>query len=173
MAAPHELLTIGEVARRAGIATSALRFYEREGVIHASRTSGNQRRFDREVLRRIAFVRVAQRVGVTLDEIRTALATLPEARTPTAADWARLAATWHDRLTERIALLEGLRDDLSSCIGCGCLSLQACHLYNPSDAAAALGDGPRYLLGNHARDVIGDQAGGTAAPDGDRGDVTT
>ncbi len=156
MAAPHDLLTIGDVAARAGLATSALRFYEREGLIRAARTSGNQRRYDRDVLRRVAFVRVAQRVGVSLDEIRAALATLPDARTPTPADWARLAAAWHDRLTERITLLEGLRDELSSCIGCGCLSLQSCQLFNPDDAAARLGNGPRYLLGNRAADVIGE-----------------
>ena len=155
MAAPHDLLTIGEVASRAGLTTSALRFYEREGLVHATRTSGNQRRYDRDVLRRVAFVRVAQRVGISLDEIRAALSTLPESRTPTPADWARLAAAWHDRLTERITMLEGLRDDLTSCIGCGCLSLHACQLYNPGDGAAALGDGPRYLLGDGAADVLG------------------
>lgn len=148
-------LTIGEVAHRAGVTTSTLRFYEQEGLVHATRTAGNQRRYEREVLRRVAFVRIAQRVGVPLQEIREALATLPEARTPTPDDWDRLASAWHDRLTERIALLVGLRDDLSSCIGCGCLSLRTCHLYNPSDAAAALGDGPRYLLGDSAADVIG------------------
>ena len=154
MAARHDLLTIGEAAARAGLATSALRYYEREGLIHSTRTGGNQRRYDRDVLRRIAFVRVAQRVGVSLEEIREALATLPESRTPTPADWARLAAAWHDRLTERITMLQGLRDELTSCIGCGCLSFGACQLYNPGDAAAALGDGPRYLLGDHASDVI-------------------
>lgn len=149
----HEQLTIGEIARRAGVTTSALRFYEAERLIHSTRTSGNQRRYDREVLRRIAFVRVAQRVGLSLDEIRAALATLPDSRTPTPADWDRLAHRWHDRLTERIAMLEGLRDDLSSCIGCGCLSFKVCRLYNPADAAAQLGDGPRYLLGDHASDL--------------------
>lgn len=143
-----DLLTIGDVAHRAGVATSTLRYYEAEGLIRSTRTAGNQRRYDREMLRRVAFVRVAQRVGLSLDEIRTALSSLPDSRTPTPADWDRLARRWHDRLAERIALLEGLRDDLGSCIGCGCLSFKACHLYNPSDAAARFGDGPRFLLGD-------------------------
>ena len=104
--------------------------------------------FDRDVLRRIAFIRVAQRVGLSLDEIRDALATLPDARTPTPRDWDRLSRAWRSRLDEQIALLERLRDDLSDCIGCGCLSFKACRLYNPADVAASLGDGPRYLLGD-------------------------
>jgi len=149
-----ELLTIGEVAERTGVSVSALRFYEAEGMVAPTRSSGGQRRFPRDALRRIAFVRVAQRVGLTLDEIRAALATLPERRTPTAADWARLSRAWKARLDERIHLLEGLRDELSSCIGCGCLSLQACKLYNPDDRARALGQGPRYLLGDTALDVV-------------------
>jgi MerR family redox-sensitive transcriptional activator SoxR len=150
-----ERLTIGEVASRSGVAASALRFYEAEGLISSVRSDGGQRRFDREVLRRVAFVRVAQRVGLSLAEIRSALATLPDGRTPTKTDWERLSRHWRTRLTEQIALLTGLRDELTSCIGCGCLSFKACALYNPLDAAADLGDGPRYLLGNRPHDVGG------------------
>jgi len=149
-----ELLSIGEVAERTGVSVSALRFYETEGMVAPTRSAGGQRRFPRDALRRIAFIRVAQRVGLTLDEIRTALATLPDQRTPTAADWARLSRAWKAHLDERIHLLEGLRDELSSCIGCGCLSLHACKLYNPDDRARALGQGPRYLLGDTALDVV-------------------
>lgn len=141
-------LTIGQVAARAGIAPSALRFYEAERLIRARRSGGGQRRFHRDVLRRIAFVRVAQRVGLTLQEIRDALATLPDQRTPTKEDWARLSRAWQPRLDEQIATLVRLRDRLTSCIGCGCLSFKACALYNPGDAAADLGAGPRYLLGD-------------------------
>jgi MerR family transcriptional regulator, redox-sensitive transcriptional activator SoxR len=136
------------VVARAGVAHSTLRFYEAEGLIHAERTAGNQRRYARSTLRRIAFIRVAQRVGLTLEEIRDALATLPESRTPTHDDWSRLSATWRPRLDERIATLERLRDQLGSCIGCGCLSLDVCGLFNPGDVAAARGTGPRYLLGD-------------------------
>ena len=149
-----DLLSIGDVAERTGVSVSALRFYEAEGMVAPTRSAGGQRRFPRDALRRIAFIRVAQRVGLTLDEIRAALATLPEQRTPTAADWARLSRTWKAQLDERIRMLEGLRDELSSCIGCGCLSLQACKLYNPDDRARALGQGPRYLLGDTALDVV-------------------
>jgi MerR family redox-sensitive transcriptional activator SoxR len=153
MSEPAEL-SIGEVAERTGVSVSALRFYEAEGMVATTRSAGGQRRFPRDALRRIAFIRVAQRVGLTLDEIRTALATLPAQRTPTAADWARLSRAWKVHLDERIRLLEGLRDQLSSCIGCGCLSLQACKLYNPDDRAHVLGQGPRYLLGDTALDVV-------------------
>lgn len=146
-------MTVGEVADRAGVAASALRFYEAQGLISAARNAGGQRRFEREVLRRVAFIRVAQRVGLSLVEIRDALAELPGERTPTVADWERLSARWRTRLDDQIAVLERLRDDLSSCIGCGCLSLQACHLYNPADAAAGLGVGARYLLGNRPSDA--------------------
>ncbi len=142
------LLSIGEVAERTGVAPSALRFYETEGVISSTRTAGGQRRYPRGVLRRVAFVRVAQRVGLSLDEIRDALSALPSSRTPTKADWARLSASWRPRLDEQIAVLERLRDELSSCIGCGCLSLRECSLYNPSDRAAVNGPGPRYLIGD-------------------------
>lgn len=143
-----DLLTIGEVASRAGVATSALRFYEAEGLIHSDRAASGHRRFHREALRRVAFIRVAQRVGLTLEEIRAALATLPDGRTPTAADWERLSKRWRSRLDEEIAALERVRDQLSSCIGCGCLSLRTCQLYNPADVAAGRGAGPRYLLGD-------------------------
>ena len=147
MAGPGPWLTIGEVAARTGVPTSALRFYERQGLLGAQRSSGGQRRIHRDELRRIAFVRIAQRVGLTLEEIRAALASLPAGRTRTAADWQRLSRTWRPRLEAQIAVRERLRDQLSSCIGCGCLSLRACRLYNPDDRAAAAGSGPRYLLG--------------------------
>jgi MerR family redox-sensitive transcriptional activator SoxR len=140
-----ELLTIGEVAQRSGVAASALRYYEAQGLITASRTPGGARRFPRGVLRRLAFVRAAQNVGLTLPEIRAALATLPEGRTPSARDWARLSASWRQRLDEQIAALQQLRDGLSSCIGCGCLSLTRCALSNPGDVAAASGPGARWL----------------------------
>jgi len=151
----EETLSIGDVATRSGIATSALRFYESQGLVDATRSDGGQRRYERDVLRRVAFIRVAQRVGLTLDEVRAALATLPDERTPTAKDWARLSRLWRPRLDDQIAVLVALRDQLSSCIGCGCLSLRTCALYNPDDGAAALGTGPRYLLGDSADDVLG------------------
>jgi MerR family redox-sensitive transcriptional activator SoxR len=143
-----EWLTIGAVADRSGLAASALRYYEGEGLVRSSRSPGGQRRFRREVLRRIAFIRIAQRVGLSLDEIRAALSTLPEGRTPTKADWARLSRSWRPRLDDQITVLERLRDELTSCIGCGCLSFRACTLYNRDDTAARLGSGPRYLLGD-------------------------
>jgi MerR family redox-sensitive transcriptional activator SoxR len=145
-----ELLTIGDMAARSGVAQSALRFYEREGLIRATRTSGNQRRYERAELRRVAFIRIAQQVGVSLEEIREALRSLPENRTPTKADWARLSARWGKQLDERIALMERLRDQLTGCIGCGCLSLKRCNLFNPDDRLAATGPGPRILLGQTA-----------------------
>ena len=140
------LMTIGEVAERANVAPSALRFYEHEGLIAAERTDGGQRRYQRDVLRRIAFVRAAQRVGLKLEDIRQALATLPDGRTPTAADWARLSRSWRPLLDRRIAELERVRDRLDACIGCGCLSLKACRLSNPGDIAATAGPGPSWLL---------------------------
>ncbi len=142
-----ELLPIGEVAHRAGVAASALRYYESEGLITSTRTGGGQRRYERNVLRRLAFVRAAQNVGLSLDEIRSALSTLPAQRSPTKADWARLSRSWQARLDEQIAGLTQLRDGLTSCIGCGCLSLQRCALSNPNDAVAALGPGARFLPG--------------------------
>jgi MerR family redox-sensitive transcriptional activator SoxR len=150
---PEDWLSIGDVATRTGVAPSALRFYEQEGLVRSERTEGGQRRFHRESLRRIAFIRIAQRVGLTLDEIRDALGSLPAGRTPTKADWARLSRAWRPRLDEQIAVLVRLRDELTSCIGCGCLSLRTCSLYNPDDAAAALGAGPRYLLGDTSDDL--------------------
>jgi MerR family transcriptional regulator, redox-sensitive transcriptional activator SoxR len=141
-----EMITIGEVADRSGMAASAIRFYERQGLIHAERTSGGQRRFRRDVLRRIAFIRIAQRVGLSLNEIVDALSTLPKDRAPNAADWKRLSQGWRDRIDRRIELLEALRAGLTSCIGCGCLSLKTCALSNPEDQIAVLGPGPRYLM---------------------------
>jgi MerR family redox-sensitive transcriptional activator SoxR len=139
-------LTIGELAARSGVAPSALRYYEQLGLVRSERTAGNQRRYRRSELRRVAFVRIAQQVGVSLEEIRAALAQLPGERTPTSADWAHLSEAWRQRLDERIGLLERLRDTLDGCIGCGCLSLDRCSLYNPGDELAAEGPGPRRLL---------------------------
>ena len=140
-----DLLSIGDVESRSGFAASALRFYDREGLISSIRTSGNQRRYPRSVLRRLAFIRAARNIGLSLDEVRTALDTLPESRPPTKADWARLSRDWRSRLDEQIAALEQLRDGLTSCIGCGCLSLQNCSLQNPGDVMASAGAGARYL----------------------------
>lgn len=141
-------LTVGEVAARAGVATSALRFYEANGLISGDRTDAGHRRYHADVLRRVGFIKVAQRVGLSLDEIKTALDSLPERRTPTRKDWSRLAASWQPILDERIALLEAMKDKLDGCIGCGCLSLDTCALYNPADLAADRGAGPRFLLGD-------------------------
>ncbi len=141
-------LTIGELASRSGVATSALRFYEAEGLISSQRTDGNQRRYARATLRRVAVIRAGQVAGLTLGRIREALATLPDARTPNTSDWARLSRTWRDGLEDRIAELERLRDKLTDCIGCGCLSLRTCGLLNDGDRAAAKGPGARYLLGD-------------------------
>ena len=138
-------LTIGHLAERAGVATSAIRFYESRGLIRSVRTSGNQRRYERSTLRRVAFIRTAQRVGLSLDEIAAALATLPENRTPTKADWSRLSRTWRPRLDEQIERLERLRDKLDGCIGCGCLSLRTCALNNPGDEVAPRGPGAVFL----------------------------
>lgn len=138
-------LTVSDVAERSGFAPSALRFYEREGLIHATRTTGNQRRYQRSVLRRLAFIRAARNIGLTLDEVAAALATLPDSRTPTKADWTRLSRSWRSRLDAQIAALEKLRDGLDSCIGCGCLSLQRCGISNPADIARAGGPGASYL----------------------------
>jgi MerR family redox-sensitive transcriptional activator SoxR len=140
-----DLLSVSDVARRSGFAPSALRFYERQGLIHATRTSGNQRRYERTVLRRLAFIRAARNVGLTLEEVAAALHTLPEGRTPTKADWARLSRGWRRRLDAQIAVLERLRDGLDSCIGCGCLSLRRCAISNPADIAALSGPGAAFL----------------------------
>ena len=138
-------LTIGELAARSGVATSTLRFYEREELIHSRRTSGNQRRYGRDMLRRVSFIKVSQGVGISLAAIRRALSVLPEGRTPTRADWEALSQGWERDLTERITVLTRLRDDLSGCIGCGCLSLDLCPLVNPGDAMAAQGPGARLF----------------------------
>ena len=140
------MLSIGAVSDRTGIAPSALRFYEAEGLVHATRTPSGQRRYHRDVLRRLAFIRVAQHLGLSLDEVREALASLPDERTPNQQDWEQLASSWRPRLDAEIAMLERLRDRLLGCIGCGCLSMRACRLVNPGDAAAARGPGPRYIL---------------------------
>jgi MerR family redox-sensitive transcriptional activator SoxR len=142
--APSEL-SIGEVAERSGVAVSALHFYEAEGLISSRRTPGNQRRYTRDALRRVAFIRAAQRVGIPLRRIKFALDQLPDRRTPTRRDWERLSATWRNDLDEQIMGLQHLRDRLSGCIGCGCLSLKACKLVNPDDILGRQGVGPRNL----------------------------
>jgi MerR family redox-sensitive transcriptional activator SoxR len=142
------LLAISETARRSGVAASALRYYEERGLISAEREAGGQRRYPRPVLRRIAFIVFAQRVGLTLDEIAAELAKLPPQGVPTRRDWSRLSSTWSERIDARIAELERLRDGLTECIGCGCLSLDRCKLANPDDRAARLGAGPRYWIGD-------------------------
>jgi MerR family redox-sensitive transcriptional activator SoxR len=143
-----DLMTIGQVAERAGLATSTLRFYEAEGLIDSQRTAGNQRRYARAELRRIALIRAAQSFGLTLADIRDALESLPDGRTPTKRDWERLAGSWRLLIDERIEALERLRDEAASCIGCGCLSLRSCALYNAADMASHRGAGPRYLMGD-------------------------
>ena len=148
-----DLLTVGAVAERSGFAPSALRYYERLGLIHAGRTSGGQRRYQRNVLRRLAFIRAARNIGLTLDEVATALGTLPDGRTPTRADWSRLSRSWRSRLDDQIAGLVALRDGLDSCIGCGCLSLRRCAFSNPADLAAGSGPGAAFLPRSLRRDV--------------------
>ena len=140
-----DLLTVSDVAQRSGFAPSALRFYEREGLVRATRTTGNQRRYQRNVLRRLAFIRAGRNVGLSLDEIGAALATLPDGRAPTRADWTRLSRSWQQRLDDQISAMERLRDGLESCIGCGCLSLKTCAMQNPEDVASTAGPGARYL----------------------------
>jgi len=144
----EETLSIGEIARRTGVATSALRFYESKGLISSTRTDGNQRRFHRSVIRVVSVIRAAQAVGITLEQVRAALDGLPDGRAPTRADWTKLSRGWRRHLDKQIAELEALREDLSDCIGCGCLSLKSCALYNPADWAARNGAGPRYLMGD-------------------------
>ncbi|MEQ8651302.1 MAG: redox-sensitive transcriptional activator SoxR [Kiloniellales bacterium] len=140
------LLTIGETARRCGVATSTLRFYEDRGLINPSRTSGNQRLYHRSELRRISVIRVAQSLGLTLSEIKAALAELPEGRAPNKRDWALLSRTWRAQLDRRIHQLQRMRENLTECIGCGCLSLKSCALHNQGDRLASTGPGPRILL---------------------------
>jgi len=148
MAVKSDRLSIGELAGRSGVATSALRFYEEKGLLSSQRTSGNQRRYERATLRRVAVIRAAQSLGISLASIRRALRTLPDERTPNKQDWEKLSRRWQSELDRRISELERLRSDLSSCIGCGCLSLRKCALFNPHDQAARKGPGPRYLLGD-------------------------
>lgn len=140
-----DALTIGEIARRSGFAESAIRYYEKLGLLTATRTAGDQRRFERSTLRRLAFVRAARNVGLSLDEVAAALASLPAGRTPTRADWSKLSRGWRRRLDDQIAALVALRDGLDSCIGCGCLSLQRCAISNPGDTARAGGPGAAFL----------------------------
>lgn len=147
---PLAELTIGELSRRSGVSPSALRFYEREGLISARRSDGNQRRYDRAVLRRVAVIQAGRAAGIPLRDIRQAISSLPEGRAPTKRDWERLSRRWRRDVEERIATLESLRDRLTSCIGCGCLSLRACALFNPEDAVAPRGPGPHLLHGDRA-----------------------
>jgi MerR family redox-sensitive transcriptional activator SoxR len=142
-----DLLTIGEIAARAGVATSALRFYESKGLISSTRTAGNQRRYDRTTLRTVSVIRAAQTLGVSLREIGEALEALPDGRTPTKRDWQRLSSRWRTRLDQQIADLQALRNELDGCIGCGCLSLRVCALFNPGDELGTGGSGPRILMG--------------------------
>jgi MerR family redox-sensitive transcriptional activator SoxR len=146
-----ELLTIGEVAKRSGVAASALRFYEDRGLIASERAGSGHRRYPRPTLRRIAFIVFAQRIGLTLEEIGEELAKLPPDRAPGRRDWARLSSSWSSRIDDRIAELERLRDGLTECIGCGCLSLDRCRLANPGDRAGLRGPGPRYWVGDARR----------------------
>ena len=146
-----ELLTINEVSRRSGVASSALRFYEERGLITSERAGSGHRRFQRPVLRRIAFIVFAQRIGLSLDEIGEELAKLPPDRVPTRRDWSRLTGEWTSRIDQRITELERLRAGLTECIGCGCLSFDRCQLSNPNDRAARLGPGPRYWIGDRPK----------------------
>ena len=145
MLSSADLLTVGEVAQRSGFAPSALRFYEREGLLATTRTAGGQRRYERHVLRRLAFIRAARNIGLSLEEVKDALASLPGGRTPTVADWARVSRSWRARLDEQIAALQALRDGLEGCIGCGCLSLKRCRIYNPEDELSDHGPGAGRL----------------------------
>jgi MerR family transcriptional regulator, redox-sensitive transcriptional activator SoxR len=150
----RDLFTVSEIAHRSGFAASAIRFYESQGLITATRTAGGQRRFERQMLRRLAFIRAARNVGLSLDEVADALAELPDSRTPTRSDWARLSKTWRTRLDDQIAGLIALRDNLDSCIGCGCLSLKRCAISNPGDSAAVAGSGAVYLPKSLRRQAI-------------------
>ncbi|WP_106418885.1 redox-sensitive transcriptional activator SoxR [Salinicola tamaricis] len=149
LAATKQALSVGDVAQRCGVAVSTLHFYETKGLIHSWRNAGNQRRYTRDVLRRVAVIKIAQRTGVPLAEIQQALATLPDSRTPTAADWRRLSERWRAALDERITQLTLLRDQLDGCIGCGCLSLSQCPLRNPGDVLGGEGEGAQRLGSDH------------------------
>lgn len=149
----REILTIGEIAARTGLAVSAIRFYEDQGLITAQRSQAGHRQFERSVIRRVSFIRICQQLGYSLEAIRAQLSVLPEGRTPTEKDWQELAAGFSSEIETRIAGLEQLKAKLDGCIGCGCLSLQRCELYNADDEARRLGNGPRYLLGNTADDL--------------------
>ncbi|MEM9627940.1 MAG: redox-sensitive transcriptional activator SoxR [Pseudomonadota bacterium] len=144
-----DLLSIGELADRTGLAVSAIRYYEAEGLVAAARNAGGHRRFRRSDIRRLSFVLIAQQFGFSIEQIRTQLQTLPDERTPTKKDWAKISRGFRRTLDAKLATLERLRDHLDGCIGCGCLSLQRCRLYNPDDRARRHGAGPRYLLGDH------------------------
>ena len=146
LAPASELLTIGAAAERLGLATSALRFYEKRGLIVSTRTSGGQRRYARDVLRRVSFIRAAQQIGLHLDEIHTSLSSLPDDRAPTRNEWEQFADAWRPRLDEQIRVLEGIRDRLTMCIGCGCQTLESCHIFNPGDIAAEQGPGAHFLV---------------------------
>lgn len=148
--APSRSLTIGELASRTGVAASALRFYEERGLIRAERTDAGHRRFSRATIRRVAFIAFAQRIGLTLDEIRGAMDTLPSDRIPVASEWEALSSMWRERVDVRIAELQRLKESLSDCIGCGCLSLQRCAILNPGDRLASEGSGPRYWIRGHS-----------------------
>lgn len=163
---PTTTMSVGEVAARSGLAVSALHFYERQGLITSMRARGNQRRYTRDVLRRLAVIHVAQKVGIPLKEIAEALATLPEGRTPTRRDWTRLSERWRAALDARVAYLTRLRDQMDTCIGCGCLSIRRCALYNEGDRRGEEGPGPRILLQNSAPAGLRDRssrAGGSAS----------
>ncbi|MEL7025995.1 MAG: redox-sensitive transcriptional activator SoxR [Pseudomonadota bacterium] len=148
-------IAIGQLAERTGVAVSAIRHYETEGLIRSFRTDGNQRRFDRADIRRLSFIRIAQELGFSLAEIREELMKLPEQRTPDKGDWARIAATFRGKLDAKIETMTSLRDKLDGCIGCGCLSMKNCALWNPRDAARRLGNGPRFVMGDNLQDALG------------------
>lgn len=150
-----DLLPIGDLSRRTGCAVSAIRFYEEKGLVSALRTSGNQRRYPRSEIRRLSFILIAQRLGLSLDAIAIELGRLPHGRTPNRADWAAISGRLRAELDRQIAMLEQTRDNLDGCIGCGCLSLDRCSLYNPADRAALRGAGPRYTMGDRASEIAG------------------
>lgn len=144
----HEVLSIGQLAARTGLAVSAIRYYETQGLVHPIRNAGGQRRFRRSDIRRLSFVLIAQQFGFTIGEIRRQMASLPDGRTPTKADWAKMSSGFREVLDDKIETLTRMRDSLDGCIGCGCLSLRTCRLYNPADRAGRKGAGPRYLMGD-------------------------